>query len=163
MLDFFLKNQLVAVIGIIMTGIFSFLASKFYRRDFFFKEKHAAFKRIKADIVALKRNLSIDSTPFVQIYQFLEEGKTIQEWEKYHSENINPLYNEVFDFQNHLSELKQYLPKNIYDLAYEYSKECLRYVTTYANYNTKTIFSMEDKMIQAYNNLSDAIDKDSKN
>jgi hypothetical protein len=162
MLDFFLKNQLVAVIGIIMSGIFSFLASKLYKRDFFLKEKHTAFKKIKASIVHLKRELDINSTPFVQIYDFFDEGKTIQEWQVYFNENISPLYKEAYDFQSQLAELKQYIPKNIHDLAYNYSEQCIRYISTTANYNTITIFEMEDIMIDAYNKISDAIDKDTK-
>lgn len=125
-------------------------------QDKLFQFKIDAYKTLNdACYFAIKR-LDVNSTPYVEIYNYTDE----KEWVKYCEANMGTEIIEVFKLQDLVYGQAMYLPTDVVDKFYDFTNDCISFVTHAYHFDTGLIISNQDRLWDKYIELLNLIRKD---
>lgn len=127
-------------------------------QDKLFQFKIDAYNTLNdACYVAVKR-LDINSTPYVEIYNYSDKEK----WVKYCEANMGTEIIEGFKLQDIIFEQAIYLPPDVVKKFFEFSNDCISFVTHVYHFDTSLIITNQDQLWGKYIELLNLIRKDLK-
>ena len=141
--------EVLTLTNIILTAIalavgysnFKHLREKDFH-DILYKTKFDTYKIIIDQCLDVWRQLDINSTPFVEIYDIKDKA----DWEIYHEKEISKLIHLGFDIQKTVFKYTTYLPGNVMDKVFEFSEKCIRYVVIAYHFDTGLIIEKQDEL-----------------
>ena len=114
--------------------------------DNLYKTKVEAYKKLIDQCVDVWKQLDINSTPFVQIYEI----KDPEEWKEYYLKEVSKLFHLGFDLQKEIFKHTTFLPSKVMDKVFEFSEQCLSYVTIASHFDTGLIIERQDELHELF-------------
>lgn len=153
----------IALFSIVLTGINVFLTYSNYKhnrkkdfQDKLYQLKLAAYTELGEACYEAIMRLDINSTPFVQIYDFEEKEK----WIKYCEQNMSEQFSKSIEMQKLTYKHTLYLPNKIIDKYHDFTKYCISFVTTSYHFDTDLIISNQDRLWDLYLDILDGFRSD---
>jgi hypothetical protein len=115
-----------------------------------------AYKSLNDACYASIMRLDINSTPYVEIYNYADEN----EWLKYCEANMGAEIIEGFRLRDLVYRQVIYLPTEIVDKFYDFSNDCLSFVTQAYHFDASIIIANQDRLWEKYIDLMNSIRKD---
>lgn len=125
-------------------------------QDKLYQLKLTAYTELSAACYEATKQLDINSSPFVEIYDFDDKDK----WSKYCEKNMGEQFAKSFDMQKLTYRHTLYLPSNIVDKYHEFTNYCISFVTTSYHFDTGLIISNQDRLWGMYIDLLKEFRKD---
>lgn len=151
-----LTNIVLTAIAIAVTyANYTHIREKDFQ-DNLYKTKVEAYRTLIEQCVDIWRQLDINSTPFVQIYDVKDEAQ----WMEYFLKEIHPLYHLAFDLQKEIFRHTTFLPSKVMDKVFEFSEECLSYITTASHFDTGLIIQRQDELHDLFFELVNTLRSD---
>ena len=149
-------EETLTTINIILTSmtlVVGYLTYRFSKKkdfeDKLFQIKIEAYKEINNACFKAFQKLDVNSTPFIELYDF----KTKEKWEKYYEKNIIPYYNVGIGIEKLVFKHSLFLPQEIVGKVDEYGQFCLSYVTQYSHFNSGLNCESHDRLWELYTEL----------
>lgn len=121
-----------------------------------YKIKLEAYKKLIDQCLDTWRQLDINASPFVEIYDF----DTKDEWEKYYEKEVGKLVHLGFDIQKTIFKETTFLPSKVMDTVFEFSNKCIRYVVIAAHFDTGLIIERQDELHELFFEVVNVFRKD---
>ena len=102
------------------------------------------------------RQLDINSTPFVQIYDFNNK----EDWQKYYEKEVGKLVHLGFDIRKTIFKETTFLPSKVMDTVFEFSNKCISYVVVASHFDTGLIIERQDELHKLFFDVVDAFRND---
>jgi hypothetical protein len=115
-------------------------------QDSLYKIKVEAYKKLIEQCHDAWHQLDINSTPFVQIYDF----NTKEEWEDYYKREVAGLVHIGFDIEKTIFKETMFLPAKVMDKVYEFTTKCIRYVVIASHFDTGLIIEQQDELHELF-------------
>lgn len=156
-------EQIFTSITILLTSVnvaliyFSLRQSR--RKDFedkLFQIKLEAYQDLNKFCHENIKRLSINSTPFVEIYDYKDE----KEWGEYCVKNMDEQFIKGFELQDLTFKYSLLLPSKIVDKFYDFSNMCIHFVTMSYHFDTGLIINNQDRLWDLYIDLINEFRKD---
>jgi hypothetical protein len=141
--------EILTLANIILTAITLTVVYFNYRhsrekdfQDNLYKIKVKSYKKIINQCLDVWQQLDINSTPFVQIYDFKNEN----EWTIYYEKEVTKLIHIGFDIQKTVFRETTFLPAKVMDTIFDFSNKCIRYVVIAGHFDTGLIIEKQDEL-----------------
>lgn len=158
-------EETLTTINIFLTSItlgVGYLTYRFSKKkdfeDKLFQIKIDAFKEINDACFSAYQKLDVNSTPFVEMYDFKSE----KEWRKYHKKKITPLFKIGIDIEKLVFKHTLFLPPKIVDKIDNYGQYCLSYITQYGHFDSGLNCESYDRLWEMYTELLGLLREDLK-
>lgn len=158
-------EETLTTINIFLTSItlvVGYLTYRFSKKkdfeDQLFQIKIEAYKEINEACFKAFQKLDVNSTPFVEMYDF----KTENEWRKYYEKEVTPLFYIGFDIEKLVFKHTLFLPPGIVDKFDEYGQYCLSYITQFGHFDSKLNCESSDRLWEMYTELLGLLREDLK-
>jgi hypothetical protein len=125
-------------------------------QDKLFQFKIGAYKTLNDAYYSAVKRLDVNSTPYVEIYNYTDE----KEWVKYCEANMGTEIIEGFKLQDLVYGQAMYLPRDVVDKFYDFTNDCISFVTHAYHFDTGLIISNHDRLWDKYIELLNLIRKD---
>ncbi len=125
-------------------------------QDNLYKIKVEAYKKLIDQCLDTWRQLDINSTPFVQIYDF----KTKEEWQAYYEQEVGKLVHLGFDIQKSIFRETTFLPSKVMDTVFAFSEKSIRYVVNAVHFDTGVIVAGQDELHELFFDVVNAFRTD---
>lgn len=125
-------------------------------QDKLFQFKIDAYKTLNDACYAAVKRLDVNSTPYFEIYNFTDKDK----WAKHCEANIGAEIIEGFKLQDLVYGQAIYLPTDVVDKFYEFTNDCISFVTQSYHFDTGLIILNQDRLWNKYIELLNLIRKD---
>ncbi len=127
-------------------------------QDRLFSLKIEAYNVLNEACYFRLKDLDINSTPFVQIYDY-KDDKT---WQKYCEKSMGPEIVAGFKLRNLIYAQAIYLPSDVLNRFLEFADDCISFVSQAYNFDTEHIINRQDALERAYVTLVNEIRMDLK-
>jgi hypothetical protein len=127
-------------------------------QDKLYQLKLDAYKELNESCYEATQRLDINSTPFVQIYDFKDKN----EWTEYCKQNMGEQHHLSFNLQKLTYKNSLILPSDIVDKYHEFTNFCIAFVTSTYHFDTGTIINNQDRLWELYTDLLNSFRKDLK-
>ena len=127
-------------------------------QDKLYQLKLEAYKELNDACYLITRSLDINSSPFVEIYEFEDK----KEWIKYCEQNMGNEISKGFDIQKLTYKYSLILPSNIIDKYYDFTNQCIAFVTMSYHFDTSLIIHNQENLWDLYIELLNEFRKDLK-
>lgn len=139
----------LTLINIILT----YFNLRFSRRkefqDKLFQLKFEAYNELNNACYESVNRLDINSTPFVQIYDFKQKD----EWVEYCENNMGNEYKQSHDIQRLMYKYSLILPSDIIEKYYEFTNACISFVTSCYHFDSELISNNQNQLANLYVDL----------
>lgn len=156
-------EQILTIITVGLTSInilITYFNLRYNRKkdfqDKLFQYKLDAYKTLNSTCYNAVKRLDINSTPFVKIYDYKEE----KEWLEYCEANMGDEIIENFKLQDQVYAEAMYLPTEVVDKFYDFTNDCISFVTQAYHFDTALIIANQDKLWNKYIELLNLVRRD---
>jgi hypothetical protein len=153
---FTLCNSILTTVALSLT-YFNYRHSR--KKDFqdkLYQIKLDAYKELNMKCYDAFKQLNINSSPFDEIYNI----DTKPEWDIFFLREIPKLYYVGFQLQESIYNYAHILPNDVMESYYDFSNNCLSFVTNSAHFNIELIIDSTDRIWKQYAELIDITRKD---
>lgn len=125
-------------------------------QDKLYQLKLDAYRELNESCYEATQRLDINSTPFVQIYDFKDKS----EWTEYCKQNMGEQFIQSFDLQKLTFKNSLILPSDIVDKYHEFTNFCISFVTSSYHFDQGLIINNQDRLWDLYTDLLNSFRKD---
>ncbi len=118
-------------------------------QDKLYQMKLQSYKELNASCYKSIKRLDINSSPFVQIYDYEKK----EDWEQYCQQHMGEQFHESFELESLIYEHAMLLPTEIAVKYREFANHCISFVTMTYHFDTGLIIDKQNRLWDMYIDL----------